>query len=311
MILFILDFTGGNMDIQSEELFSQVNPQSTLGKIIQFPITRIFSVCIFFVPVLILSNLLAIHVIEHSPEPFNTILNYPRDILTFFGVLFAYRLYGRVVEQRKTFEITGKSGLREFGLGALISLGIVGFMILLMAGLGYYRIDHFDSPRILINRLFHFGMAAFLEELLFRAILFKLIEEWCGSWIALVTVGILFGFGHIINPNATFWTSLGLVISDSFLLAGAYMLTRRIWMVWGLHMSWNFFQAAVFGMPNSGKTFTSWIIPTIHGPGWITGGSFGIEASYIQIVISLAVGLFILREAIDNDQLVLPVWRRK
>jgi len=105
MILFILDFTGGNMDIQSEELFSQVNPQSTLGKIIQFPITRIFSVCIFFVPVLILSNLLAIHVIEHSPEPFNTILNYPRDILTFFGVLFAYRLYGRVVEQRKTFEI--------------------------------------------------------------------------------------------------------------------------------------------------------------------------------------------------------------
>ena len=77
-------------------------------------------------------------------------------------------------------------------------------------------------------------------------------------------------------------------------------------------MSWNFFQDGIFGMPNSGITeFPSWIVSEISGAKWITGGSFGIEASYIAIFMSLLVGLIIFKGAIQKNQIVKPLWVRK
>jgi CAAX protease family protein len=114
-----------------------------------------------------------------------------------------------------------------------------------------------------------------------------------------------------MNPNATLGTSLGLIISTTFLLGGAYMLTRRIWLIMGIHWSWNFFQAGVFGMPNSGTTSRGWIKPEINGQTWITGGAWGIEASVIAIGLMFLAGLFIFLMAIRNGQLVKPIWVRR
>ena len=298
------------MDVKGETLFTQVRPQSWPGKIIQFPLVRMLVVFVFLAPILILSNLTVIHVIRQVAEPYASVLRYVRDILTFILIVLAYRYYARIVERRDAYELGYKGSLGEFGVGALISLAIVGIMVGLMASLGYYRIDHLNSPYVLLMFLFRFGMASFIEELLFRGIFFKLMEELCGSWIAMLATGVLFGFAHVANPNATVWTSLGLVLSDTILFAAAYMLTRRIWLVWGLHLSWNYFQTAVFGMPNSGVAHNGWITPAIGGPDWMTGGSFGIEASYVQILISFIVGLWVLRRAIAHDQTIQPVWRR-
>jgi hypothetical protein len=115
---------------------------------------------------------------------------------------------------------------------------------------------------------------------------------------------------HLGNENATLWTILLVAISD-VLLAAAFIYTRRIWMVWGIHLGWNFFQDGIFGMPNSGITkLPSWINPAINGPEWITGGNFGIEASYIAILLSIVVGIIILKKAMDNGMMVKPFWRR-
>jgi membrane protease YdiL (CAAX protease family) len=42
-----------------------------------------------------------------------------------------------------------------------------------------------------------------MEELAFRALLFKTCEESLGSWIALAIQATLFGALHLINPHAT------------------------------------------------------------------------------------------------------------
>ncbi len=82
-------------------------------------------------------------------------------------------------------------------------------------------------------------------------------------------------------------------------------------MVWGIHLGWNLFQDGVFGMPNSGITdLPSWIQPNINGPEWITGGSIGIEMSVIATVLSLIVGLIIIKKAIEKKQIVAPVWKK-
>ena len=120
-----------------------------------------------------------------------------------------------------------------------------------------------------------------------------------------------FGIVHLGNPDAGIWSVVALIIGD-VLLMSAYILTRRIWLVWGIHFAWNFFQDGVFGMPNSGVTkFESWIQPAIQGPEWITGGSFGIEMSWIALFLSVVLGIFILLKAVKEGQVVDPLWTKK
>lgn len=294
-----------------EELFTNVFPETRIGKFIQFPITRIFVVIIFLIPVTILAQLLGLELIKSLDEPFYTIIKDLRAIIFFLLFLLAYRTYTKHIERRKPLEFSSKKFLNEFGLGFLISLCVVCFMVCMMMILGYYRIESFNTPQLLSDKIFVLGMGSFVEELLFRVILFKLVEEYAGSWIGIIVQGVLFGLVHIVNENATLWTSLALVISVTILFGAAYMLTRRIWLIWGLHFSWNYFQEGVFGMPNSGYQKDGFIKPIIDGPEWITGGKWGIEASVIPIIILIVIGLLILKKAIERNQLVLPAWKRR
>ena len=116
---------------------------------------------------------------------------------------------------------------------------------------------------------------------------------------------------HLGNDNATLWTSIAIAIED-LLIVGAFMYTRRLWLVWGIHFGWNYFQDGVFGMPNSGMTnIPGFINPTVTGPEWFTGGAFGIEASYIVVILTAAAGIFILYKAVKKNQIVPPLWKRK
>lgn len=51
-------------------------------------------------------------------------------------------------------------------------------------------------------------------------------------------------------------------------------------------------------------------VVSISGPEWITGGSFGIEASVIAVCLSLGVAIGILKMSINKQQIVSPVWKR-
>lgn len=295
---------------KSEELFTKVFPQKRIGKFIQFPITRIFIAVLFLLPVSVLANLVGLELIKSLEEPYYTLLRYLRDMIFFILFLVAYRSYTHYIENRKILEFNTKSFMPEIGLGFFISIGVVCFMVILMMLLGYYRIGSFNPPAVFADRTVEYFMGSFTEELIFRLILFKLVEEFAGSWIGIVVQGLVFGLAHIGNPNATIWTSLSLVISGTILFGAAFMLTRRIWLIWAMHFSWNFFQEGIFGMPNSGFQSDGLIKPIIEGPEWITGGKFGVEASVISILFLLIVGLIILKKAIENNQLVLPVWKR-
>jgi hypothetical protein len=122
---------------------------------------------------------------------------------------------------------------------------------------------------------------------------------------------LVFSIAHIGNDNATIWTTAALVLTD-ILMVAAYMYTRRLWLVWGLHFSHNFFQDGIFGMPNSGITeLVSWVEAETTGPAWLTGGAFGIEASVVFVILSLLLGLGMLLLVIRRNQVVAPVWKRR
>ena len=47
-------------------------------------------------------------------------------------------------------------------------------------------------------------------------------------------------------------------------------------------------------MNSSGNIRDGFITPIIEGPEWLTGGAFGIEASFFGILIQVIVGILLL-----------------
>jgi hypothetical protein len=96
--------------------------------------------------------------------------------------------------------------------------------------------------------------------------------------LSILLTSAIFGGLHAFNENSTLCSSanLGLI---GMMFALGYALTGELGLPIGLHISWNFFQGTVFGLPVSGaKEGASLIAIQQSGPVGITGGNFGPEA---------------------------------
>lgn len=155
-----------------------------------------------------------------------------------------------------------------------------------------------------------FLLVGFQEEMLVRGYMFKNISEGfninnnplLGIIISTLITSLLFGFAHAANPNATLISSLSICLAGIFLAVG-YILTGRLALPIGLHITWNFFQGYVFGFPVSGNSIPTSIINIQQGgPEIITGGAFGPEAGLIGIVFYFVGGglIFIWLKAKDK-----------
>lgn len=102
--------------------------------------------------------------------------------------------------------------------------------------------------------------------------------------IAVFATSALFGILHMANPNASVISTFNITLAG-IVLAVPYLITGSIAMSAGLHFSWNFMMAGVFGFPVSGKEipYTVFQISQEGVPLW-TGGAFGPEAGLLGLV---------------------------
>ena len=149
------------------------------------------------------------------------------------------------------------------------------------------------------------------EELLFRGILFRWIEEFGGSWMALLVTSALFGCAHLLNPHASVVAAVGIAFEAGVMLGAAYMLTRSLWMPMGLHAAWNFAQGTIYGIPVSGMAFGGWLVSTRTGPNWLSGGVFGAEASVVALTLCTLCTFALIGIAFRRRSIVAPAWRRR
>jgi uncharacterized protein len=302
---------GRPMRVQTIQLISQVNPTSVVGKILQFPVVRMLTVALFILPFLVVHNTVIGDGIASTAEPLHSILVDVDAAVSVCVILLLYALYVRCVEKRKAYEVSLGGGLWEAGRGVLLAGGIIGTTVLPMALLGHYEVASTEPAGALVHGLFFFAIGALIQELGFRLILFRLLEELTGTWLGLVLVAVVFALFHAANPDATAATLLAMGVGD-LLLGACFVYTRRIWLVWGFHAGWNYLQDGVLGMPNSGITeLVSWISPNVSGPEWLTGGVFGIEASWVVLLASAVVATWMLAWSRIEGQIVPPVWRRE
>ena len=133
------------------------------------------------------------------------------------------------------------------------------------------------------------------EEIVFRGVLFRWIDEKWGFPWALMVSGLVFGLVHWTNPGGTLWAGIAIAIEAGLLLGAAYKWSGTLWFPIGIHWAWNFSQGNLFGFKVSGQDAgVSLIQAQIEGPDWMTGGVFGAEASVIAVVVGAVVSAWFI-----------------
>lgn len=179
-----------------------------------------------------------------------------------------------------------------FTIGVLYFCAVTGVLAAIGSYSACYASPHWGL--IVVCLCLNF-LVACSEEVIFRGLLFRLIDERFGFWRAIGISSFVFGFAHIFQPDATIWSSIAITVEAGLLLGAAYKYAGTLWFPIGIHWAWNFAQGNVFGLDVSGGGAEESIMnATLTGPDFITGGSFGTEASIITPILGVLLsGIFI------------------
>lgn len=294
----------------NEEVAPQAGAQKSLWRrIVDYPLVAMVLAIVIVILCFTIGMLVAQFLVPPIPG-FTMPMKF--DLVSIPILLLAYFLVIRRMGEHPRDDYRDPKWLRNLGLGLAAGLAVFSVAVAVAAVLGIYRVvGQGDLSGLLPALLAAAIFPAVSEELVFRGILFRWIEEWGGSWIALLVTSILFGSAHLMNPHATPIAALGIALEAGVMLGAAYMLTRSLWLPMGLHAAWNFAQGEIYDIPVSGTNVHGMVDARLSGPPLLTGNGFGLEASLIAIVVATLFGLWLLRLAIRKGELVQPRWVRR
>ncbi|MEW6253053.1 MAG: CPBP family intramembrane glutamic endopeptidase [Planctomycetota bacterium] len=163
-----------------------------------------------------------------------------------------------------------------FGCAAAVLYLALLYLAWLLSGNVHFRVRH--GPARLAQRLTGAPLTAlliaFVEELLFRAMLLAGLLEWLGpgGTPAAVALGALaFAGAHYVRAVKRYWTFAGHV-ALGVLLCAAFVATGNVWLSWGLHAG--------------GVLMLMAVRPLVRytGPAWLVGASIFPYAGLAGIV---------------------------
>lgn len=290
------------------EAIATVNRQpGKLWAFFQFPLTRFalgfLAIGIWVAAVQIGTRLAGVE--QHSP------LHALLGLLIPIGVLAIYTGFVRILEKRPVVELAAKGAQRNAARGILLGAALFCTTMLVLKLLGAWEYTGTYPLSALAFPLVSALIAGVLEEAVVRGLLFRLLEESLGSWIALALSALIFGLLHAFNPGASAVSTVAIALEAGVLLAAAYMYVRSLWFVMGLHFAWNFTEGGVFATPVSGGAPEGVFGVRFSGTELLTGGQFGPEASLPAVVVCLAAGIAFVVLAKREGRVVKPFWKRK
>lgn len=218
-------------------------------------------------------------------------------------ITVGFIIYGLIISKNKQIPISDyiRSKLSKYSKIDILVGIIIGFIAMLGIYLVELKLNFIQIKSInnlnfkIITTLFSLAVMALGEELLFRGFMLSgFIHILKNKYIAVLLTAILFGLAHAGNPNATIVS----VISNGLggvMYAIAFIESNGIWLPFGLHFAWNFFQGPVFGFPVSGMNFGGIIEQnTAVSQNLIYGGTYGPEGGIIGISFRILVILMLL-----------------
>ena len=243
-------------------------------RIVDFPLVAMVISVAVFVAANALERLLATVLPTMSPNA----LAAAKAAIVIILALAGYKLVIARLGDRPRDDL--KFAAAPWGLAAGLLIGFLLFCAVAAgaASLGVYKVVGPGDTRELVKDIVGLGIAsAFMEELLFRGILFR-------------------------------WIELAIAVEAGVMLGAAYMWARSLWLPIGLHAAWNFTQGFIFGVPVSGEEVHGLVRAKLSGPPLLSGGAFGLESSIIAVALCIAVGAAMIFLAVRGGRLVQPWW---
>ena len=225
-----------------------------------------------------------------------------------FRVLISVWMTGRYLDRRPFADFGFQININwwqelVFGLG--LGILLIGCVFLIELSAGWLTISDFfhtaDNEQSFILKFIFFEILFIVvgssEELMYRGyhltniaegFNIKAIGPKFSIGIAVFLSSILFGIFHLGSPGATLISTLNIFLMG-ILFGISYVLTGRLAIPIGLHITWNLFQGNVFGFPVSGETFPSETVTFLSiqqsGPELWTGGAFGPEGGLLGLLV--------------------------
>lgn len=210
-------------------------------------------------------------------------VNYWHQVL----IIVVATIICQALRRESFFDLVGRFNnewLRKLGAGLLLGsvLMIVPALILTLAGSVQWQVNGISVMDFMTNTSIMLSVVI-AEELLFRGFIFQRLIGSFGAWPAQFLMGTLFLLTHMGNPGMSgsvkILASMN-IFTASILFGIAYIKTRSLAMPIGIHFMANVIQGNILGFGVSGEKESSLLIPTLdNAPTWITGGTFGLEAS--------------------------------
>jgi uncharacterized protein len=236
----------------------------------------------------------------------NLIIGIIIAILAIFSYTFLFKFY----EKRKISELSLKGIGKNLIGGIFLGLILQSLTILVIYLKGGLYIISINPLVFLLPPLTMAFTSAIFEEILIRGIIFRIIEEKLGSYLALLISALIFGAMHLGNPNSSLTVAIGLAIQAGLLLAAAYIYSRNLWFPIAIHFAWNFTQSGIFGAIVSGITLDKSLLTTkIQGAEWFTGGQFGPEGSVQATLFCSIATILLLILSHKQNKIIKPYWK--
>jgi len=236
---------------------------------------------------------------RHLPQVWRQAL--PEPLCAFIGVLISSWLCLRLEGERLSslgVHSARRTG-RDLGFGLVCGVVLVGAVAVVPFALGGFhlvRAEHNGAGVLLKTAWLMLGVAVF-EETLFHGYAFQRAIRGMGPvWTQLV-FAVVFCLAHSYPDMAG--GALAVAMTNTFLagllLGLCYLRTGGLALPVGVHLGWNG-MLAMLGFGVSGAESKGAWTPVFHDlPQWLTGGSYGLEASVFSLVVLALFTLVLAR----------------
>ena len=232
-------------------------------------------------------------------------------IFTAILVIVSYSVLYKFYEKRKITEFSINGIGKNLIIGIILGAVLQSLTILVIYLKGGYTVVSINPIVFILPSLTISFTVAITEEIFIRGIIFRILEEKLGSYLALFISAFIFGALHLVNPNSSLIVGIGLAIQAGLLLAAAYMYSRNLWFPIAIHFAWNFTQGRIFGASVSGGGLSESLITSqIEGAEWFTGGAFGPEGSIQATVFCLTATVILLILCHKKGKIIKPYWNK-
>jgi membrane protease YdiL (CAAX protease family) len=228
-----------------------------------------------------------------------------------FLVCAVYILLYQRYENRKITELSTPKLPQHLAAGALLGAGLAAAATLIQYLTHVLTVIETRPFLPLLPTLWNIFVNATIAETLIIGVVFRIMEDWLGSYLALIVLFVIFFILHITAPGAT-PVSAGCVSMHTFLCCTAFIYTRSLWLPIAIHFAWDFSFAALYGASINGYTMDDSLLNTnTNGPDLISGGYFGPQGSIQAGLLCLFTGALLLQISRKQNLIIRPSFRKE